>query len=162
MPTSPGSIVLETPRFEAYVDEVANRVRDVVEKRLVGVWLVGSAALGDYDPRRSEVNVQAVATTRLSLSERSDLVARLGHEALANPARGLEFVLYAREDLAVEGGRDFRSTSTLARGWNTTRSTTPTRTLGSGSRSTSPSHASAGWRSSAHRPRRCSLSRRDR
>jgi predicted nucleotidyltransferase len=109
MPFSRGSILVPgMPRLEAYVGEVADRVRDVVGERLVGVWLLGSAALGDYDPRRSDVDVQAVATGRLSLSERADLAARLGHEALANPARGLEFVLYAEDDLADDGGPRFQ------------------------------------------------------
>jgi len=95
-------------RLRAYVDEVAGRTRDALGERLVGVWLVGSAALADYDPRRSDIDVQAVATERLSLSERAGLARRLAHEALPNPARGLEFVLYAREDLGAVGGPRFQ------------------------------------------------------
>jgi hypothetical protein len=90
--------------LEAYVDEVARRVADVLGDRLVGVWLVGSGAVGDYDPERSDIDVQAVATGRLPLDERKQLVGRLEHDALPNPARGLEFVLYARDDLADPRG----------------------------------------------------------
>jgi hypothetical protein len=92
------------PVLSGYVAEVARRVREVAGDRLVGVWLLGSAALHDYDPRRSDVDVQAVTTDRLSRSERERLVGRLAHEALPNPARGLEFVLYARADLASAAG----------------------------------------------------------
>jgi len=37
-------------------------VQDALERRRVGVRLVGSAALQDYDPRRSDVDVPTVAT----------------------------------------------------------------------------------------------------
>jgi predicted nucleotidyltransferase len=90
--------------LEAYVAEVARRVDEVAGDRLVGVWLLGSAALDDYDPARSDVDVQAVTTERLGTAERERLVGRLAHEALPNPARGLEFVLYAREDLTDAAG----------------------------------------------------------
>jgi hypothetical protein len=90
------------------VTEVAGRVRDALGDRLVGVWLVGSGALDDYDPRRSDVDVQAVATTVLPVPERRELVARLEHAALPIPARGLEFVLYAREDLVAADGPRFQ------------------------------------------------------
>jgi hypothetical protein len=83
---------------------VARRVQDALDRRLVDVWLVGPAALQDYDPRCSDVDVQAVATERLSLSERRGLATRLEHGVLATPARGLEFVLYAQDDLAAAGG----------------------------------------------------------
>ena len=89
--------------MRAYADEVASRVHDALGSRLVGVWLVGSAALGDFDPRRSDIDIQAVATGSVPLSERRELAGRLAHEALPVPARGLEFVLYAARDLAAEG-----------------------------------------------------------
>ena len=88
--------------------EVARRVREALGERLIGVWLVGSAALDDYDPRRSDIDVQAVATERLASDERRALVGHLEHEALPNPARGLEFVLYARDELADPAGPRFQ------------------------------------------------------
>src|SRR3712207_1407639 len=90
--------------LDSYVSEVARRVHDALGSRLVGVWLVGSAALQDYDPQRSDVDVQAVATERLPLPQRRHLAGRLEHATLPNPARGLEFVLYADGDLAAAGG----------------------------------------------------------
>jgi len=94
--------------LRTYAAETARRVSEVAGDRLIGVWLVGSAALQDYDPGRSDVDVQAVTTFRLSLAEREQLVARLAHEALPVPARGLEFVLYAAEDLQAAGGPRFQ------------------------------------------------------
>ena len=91
----------------AYAREVARRVRDVLGDRLVGVWLVGSLALGDFEPGRSDIDIQAVATGPVPLAERRSLARQLAHDALPVPARGLEFVLYARPDLAVPGGPRF-------------------------------------------------------
>ena len=36
---------------EAYLEALVARVDAQLGTRLVGVWLSGSAALGDYDPR---------------------------------------------------------------------------------------------------------------
>ena len=83
----------------AYLDEVVARLRRLAGDRLLGVWLMGSAALGDFDPSRSDLDVQAVTTERLPLPDREAIVASLEHEALPVPARGLELVVYAREDL---------------------------------------------------------------
>ena len=83
----------------AYLDELVARLRGIAGDRLVGVWLMGSAALGDFDPARSDLDVQAVTSERLPLAEREAIVGALEHEALPVPARGLEFVLYARDDL---------------------------------------------------------------
>jgi hypothetical protein len=88
----------------AYLQELLRRVRAVAGERLLGVWLMGSAALDDFDPARSDLDVQAVSTAPLTLDERGSLAAALEHEALPCPARGLEFVLYARDDLTAPGG----------------------------------------------------------
>ena len=74
---------------------------------MAGAWLVGSGALGDFDPLRSDVDVQAVCTARLQRPELEQLAAALSHPALACPARGLEFVLYSHEDLADPRGPAF-------------------------------------------------------
>jgi hypothetical protein len=87
-----------------YAAEVTRRVRDVIGPGLVGVWLLGSAVLGDFDARRSDMDIQAVSAGRLPRAGRARLAAALGHDALSCPARGLEFVLYAREDLPDPSG----------------------------------------------------------
>ena len=67
---------------------------------LVGVWLFGSCALGDFDPDRSDVDIQAVTRGTLPVEERRALAATLSHDSLPCPARGLEFVLYPANGLA--------------------------------------------------------------
>ena len=85
--------------------EVARRVERALGDRLVGVWLVGSAALGDFDPRRSDLDIQAVARERPATAELAALAADL--EGVPVPGRGLEFVLYASADLADRAGPRF-------------------------------------------------------
>jgi predicted nucleotidyltransferase len=41
----------------AYLEELVVRLRGIAGDRLVGVWLMGSAALGDFDPDRSDLDV---------------------------------------------------------------------------------------------------------
>ena len=78
----------------AYVHAVARRLRVALGDRLIGAWVVGSAALGDFDPRRSDLDVQAIADVRPPRRELEALAARLSHAALPCPARGLELVVY--------------------------------------------------------------------
>ena len=59
---------------------------------VAAVYLLGSAALGAYEPGRSDVDVVAVTTRSLSLDERRALAAAA--EALPCPARKLELVVY--------------------------------------------------------------------
>ena len=94
--------------IEDYLDELLVRLRAVLGERVVGAWLFGSGAIGDFDPARSDLDVQVVTTVRLARAEREDLVARLSHPGLACPVRGLELVVYAREDLADPLGPSFQ------------------------------------------------------
>ena len=94
--------------IETYLAEVVARLRAGVGDRLVGAWLFGSAALGDFDPGTSDLDVQVVTTVRLARTEREDLAVRLSHPALACPVRGLELVIYAREDLVDPLGPAFQ------------------------------------------------------
>ena len=78
----------------AYVAEIVTRTRDVLGGDLLAVCLMGSAALGDYRPGRSDIDVAVVAGRPLPVVAREALVAALEHETLPCPARGLELVAY--------------------------------------------------------------------
>lgn len=67
----------------------------MVGDQLRGVYAVGSLALGDYRPGRSDIDVAAVTASPPGLASRRAIVAALEHSALPCPACGLEFVLYA-------------------------------------------------------------------
>jgi Aminoglycoside adenylyltransferase, C-terminal domain len=95
-------------QLEEYLGEVVERLARLVGERLLGAWGVGSGALGDFDPQRSDVDVQAVASQRLAREELEALAAELSHPALRCPVRGLEFVLYARAGLTDPLGPAFQ------------------------------------------------------
>jgi Domain of unknown function (DUF4111)/Nucleotidyltransferase domain len=80
----------------AYVRELVRRLRSVLGDELVGAYLIGSLALGGYEPGRSDVDVAAVVERELSVEVKEAVVAACRHEALGCPARKLELVLYAQ------------------------------------------------------------------
>ena len=66
-------------------------------RALIGVYLHGSAALGDYHPARSDIDILAVCAQPVGDEERARLGADLGRDALPCPAgAGLEFSLVTR------------------------------------------------------------------
>ena len=66
---------------------------------LVGLYLHGSAALGDYHPDRSDVDLLAVCVAPLGDTARDTVAARLAADALPCPAAGgLEFSLITRSE----------------------------------------------------------------
>ena len=67
----------------AYVEAVAARARSLLGMQLVGVWLTGSAVLGDFDAARSDLDVQAIAGGAVPRATRERLAAALSHPALA-------------------------------------------------------------------------------
>ena len=69
-------------------------LRDALGPALIGVYLHGSAALGDYDPTRSDIDILGVCAAAIDAETRARLGAGLGREALPCPAgAGLEFSL---------------------------------------------------------------------
>jgi aminoglycoside adenylyltransferase-like protein len=94
--------------IEDYLSELTARLEGQLQNRLVAAWAVGSTALGDFDELRSDVDVQAVSSTRLAHAELEQLATTLSHESLPCPVRGLEFVLYAHEDLTDPKGPAFQ------------------------------------------------------
>jgi streptomycin 3"-adenylyltransferase len=80
-----------------YAGAVAERLREALDTDLVGLYLHGSATLGDYDPARSDIDLLAVCAAPLTAPVGADIAARLGREALPCPAQaGLEFSLITR------------------------------------------------------------------
>ncbi|RLK12136.1 hypothetical protein DER29_5413 [Micromonospora sp. M71_S20] len=85
------------PPLRRYLADLVAAARDVLGDDLVGAYAAGSVGLGAYQPGRSDVDVALVCADALDLGRRQELVARLRHEALPCPARGLELVVYRRE-----------------------------------------------------------------
>jgi hypothetical protein len=92
---------LQTPaklRAESsYLASARDRLRDALGHHLVGVYVGGSFALGDYMPGRSDLDLAAVVRQPLPPELLDTVVVRLRHEALPCPARRLELVVYRLE-----------------------------------------------------------------
>ena len=91
-----------------YLSELTTRLTARLGDRLLGAWIVGSGALGDFDSQRSDIDVQAVSAAPVPRAELEGLAATLSHDALPCPVRGLEFVLYSEEGLADPRGPAFQ------------------------------------------------------
>lgn len=79
-----------------YLDDLLGAARDVLGANLIGAYAAGSVALDAYQPGRSDVDVALVCAAPPAEPVKRELVARLRHEALPCPARGLELVVYTR------------------------------------------------------------------
>jgi Domain of unknown function (DUF4111)/Nucleotidyltransferase domain len=87
------------PAAERYLDELVRRVRDGLGERFVAAYLIGSGALGDWRPGRSDIDVLVVCDGPLPRADAEQLVAGLWHAQLPCPTRGLELVAYRRDAL---------------------------------------------------------------
>ncbi|MGW5558977.1 nucleotidyltransferase domain-containing protein [Micromonospora sp. NPDC003944] len=82
--------------LQRYLDDLVGTARDVLGTDLVGAYAAGSVGLGAYQAGRSDVDVALLSAGPLTGAAKQALVARLRHEALPCPARGLELVVYDR------------------------------------------------------------------
>jgi hypothetical protein len=85
--------------LEGYLAELTRRLEALLGPALAAVWCGGSAALGAYQHGRSDVDVVAMTSTSLNAEQKEAVVDALRHDALPCPARKLEYVQYARDDL---------------------------------------------------------------
>ncbi|MFI7642817.1 aminoglycoside adenylyltransferase domain-containing protein [Nonomuraea sp. NPDC049400] len=73
-----------------YISNVASAMAAVLGSRLVGVYLHGSAVLGGFDARRSDIDVLAVCEHPMTADEQAAAAERLSTDRLPCPAHGLE------------------------------------------------------------------------
>jgi hypothetical protein len=81
---------------QRYLANLVDAARDVVDDNLIAAYAAGSIAMDAYQPDRSDVDVALICEDPLSLEQKHQLVAKLRHEVLPCPARGLELVAYRR------------------------------------------------------------------
>jgi hypothetical protein len=87
------------PELRRYSEELVHRLRRTLGSKLVGVYLHGSAAVGDFSPSRSDVDGVAVVSGELTDQERNLLAQELGPSALPCLGTGLEFHVVAASTL---------------------------------------------------------------
>lgn len=86
----PDAAVSLDPKSAGYTHELTKRLSATLGNRLLGVYLHGSAVLGDFVRERSDVDVVAVSNGPLTKDEINALAVRLSSACLLSPARGLE------------------------------------------------------------------------
>lgn len=86
-----------TPEVAVFGDQVTEALARTLGKDLVGVYFVGSVALGGYVLGESDIDIAAVSSTALTDPQRRSVASAVVEASAACPARGLEFTLYRRE-----------------------------------------------------------------
>jgi Domain of unknown function (DUF4111)/Nucleotidyltransferase domain len=105
MPDDAGVPTLEVAVFG---DQVARALARILDDDLVGVYFVGSVALGGYVAGESDIDIAAVSESRLSERQRHTVAAAIVETSEMCPARGVEFTLYRRQVVgSVPKGADF-------------------------------------------------------
>jgi hypothetical protein len=97
-----------TSEVAVFGDQVTEALARTLGGDLVGVYFVGSVALGGYVPGESDIDIAAVSTSALTDAQKQCIVSAIVEASASCPARGLEFTLY-RHDVVVSrpAGADF-------------------------------------------------------
>lgn len=85
------------PEVAVFGAQVTEALARTLGADLVGVYFVGSVALGGYVPGESDIDIAAVSSAALTDPQRQSVASAVVEASAACPARGLEFTLYSRE-----------------------------------------------------------------
>ncbi len=85
------------PEVAAFGGQVAEVLAGILGANLVGVYFVGSVAVGGYVPGESDIDIAAVSNAALSDPHKQSVASAIIGASAACPARGLEFTIYRRE-----------------------------------------------------------------
>ncbi|TQW00491.1 hypothetical protein V2A60_001570 [Cordyceps javanica] len=75
---------------EEYLQRLSDSVSRALEGNLTGIYLHGSAVLGGFDPRQSDLDVLVVVSRRMTATQSAAVVDAVSEKALPCPAAGLE------------------------------------------------------------------------
>lgn len=97
-----------TPEVTVFGDQVTEVLARTLGSQLVGVYFVGSVALGGYVPGESDVDIAAVSESALTEAHKQRVASAIVEVSGVCPARGVEFTLYRREIASsLPKGADF-------------------------------------------------------
>lgn len=86
-----------TPEVAEFGDRITRVLAQALGTELVGVYFLGSIALGGYIPGESDIDMAAVSDSALTDQQRRSIASAVVAATADCPARGLEFTLYRRE-----------------------------------------------------------------
>jgi hypothetical protein len=90
-------VEVPTPEIAEFGDHVFSVLAGILGEDLVGVYFVGSVALGGYVPTESDVDIAAVSGFALSEGQKRNVASAVVEVSAVCPARGVEFTLYRRD-----------------------------------------------------------------
>ena len=93
----PHDVEVLTAEIAAFGDHVSSVLIGILGDDLVGVYFVGSVALGGYVPSESDVDIAAVSECALSEREKRSVASAIVEVSEVCPARGVELTLYRRD-----------------------------------------------------------------
>ena len=104
----PHDVDVPAPEIAEFGDHVSSVLAGTLRDDLVGVYFVGSVALGGYVPAESDVDIAAVSGSALNEGQKRRVASAIVEVSEVCPARGVEFTLY-RRDVAgsLPEGADF-------------------------------------------------------
>ena len=107
------------PEIDALLDTLLTEVCAILGPRLVGMYLEGSLAAGDFDPASSDIDVIVVTAGDLPDEVIGALRAMHGRiaEGSSRWARELEVAYVARHTIRAPGPVPVRASSVGARTW---------------------------------------------
>jgi hypothetical protein len=85
------------PEVAQFADQVAEALAGTLGTDLVGLYVVGSVALGGYVPGESDIDMAGVSDSALTDAQKQRVASAVVEASVACPARGLEFTLYPRQ-----------------------------------------------------------------
>ena len=88
---------MPTSEVVAFGDRVAHALAGSLGTDLVGVYFVGSVALGGYVAGESDIDIVAVSASALTGAQKQAVASAVVDASAACPARGLELTLYRRD-----------------------------------------------------------------
>ena len=90
-------VEVPTPEIAEFGDDVSSALVGSLGRDLIGVYFVGSVALGGYVAAESDVDIAAVSWTALSDRQKRSVASAIVAVSEMCPARGVEFTLYRRD-----------------------------------------------------------------
>lgn len=93
----PHDVEVLTSETAEFGDHVSIVLTGTLGHDLVGVYFVGSVALGGYVPSESDVDMAAVSMCALSQPQRRSVASAIVEASEVCPARAVAFTLYRRE-----------------------------------------------------------------
>jgi hypothetical protein len=104
----PHDVGVPSPEIAVFGDHVSSVLVRILGHDVVGVYFVGSVAIGGYVPAESDVDIVAVSGSALSEGQKASVASAIVEVSEECPARGVEFTLYRRDVVDdVPGGADF-------------------------------------------------------